>query len=128
MKRSFQPQELLGTSQQREMQRVTQPPNHDGMDVTQLPPVHEAHLTAEQVEALFSDLGQHAGDIQIMSRRTTPADSDHTSRLPELSALLLSGKIAKAQIRYTWRGARWIDTIECNANDFRLVRIRHSHQ
>ena len=112
---------------------VEQPPNHDGMDLSQLPPMREALLSQQQVDELFNDIEHLATDVLLMQRRTTAArdrataaKADTATSLQVARASLCSGSIPRVQIRYRWQDSLWIDTLEVKPDGFRLVRIAHA--
>ena len=45
------------------LQPIAHPENHDGMDLSALPPMREAILTRDQVSELFADIEQLATEI-----------------------------------------------------------------
>ena len=107
------------------MQPISKPPNHDGLDMSELPPVHQAELSKEELIALFADVEQCATNIEIIGQRSAPGQVDANAYLQTLLDKLLRGEVEKTQIRYAWRSIRWIDTIQLSANRYRLVRIGH---
>ncbi len=121
--------EFMGQARQG-MRPVEQPVNHDGMDLSQLPPVREAFLSGAEVQQLFSDIENLGSDILLMQRprrenRATAAAADSPPQLSQAAAALLGGRIPRLQIRYKWRGQNWIDTLESQEVNYRLIRIRH---
>ena len=109
---------------------VVHPPNHDGMDLSELPPMREALLSAEQVEQLFSDIDQLGADILLMQRssragRANVSSADTTRNLQIAKTSLLSGTISRIQIRYRWQDTLWIDTLESKPEGYRIIRIAH---
>lgn len=107
------------------MQSVEEPVNHGGVDLSTLPPMHEALLDRKEVTALFSDLEQHAGAVQLIARGAAGKSSDQSAQLSLACDQLLSGNVRKLQIRYQWQNAKWIDTLEQRPDGYRLVRIQH---
>lgn len=120
-------EQLLGEEQTRGLQPTEQPPNHDGMDLSELPPMHEALLTTDQVADLFADLAACATDVRLQTRRRAP-DGDLPSTLQHARERLLSGELPRLQIRYRWQESHWIDTLEHRSDGIRLVRIRHAER
>ena len=116
--------ELMGAQQASPLQPAEQPPNHDGMDLSDLPPMHEAILTDSQIRSLFTDIEECAADIRLISRRG-PETNNQAPSLRDATDHFLSGRVNKLQIRYYWQSANWIDTLEKQAEGFRLVRIQH---
>ena len=117
----------LGTTSS--MQPIALPPNHDGMDLAKLPLMREALLRLDEVLELLNDIETHATEIQLLQRdQSLVSNSVHNNPKEgiELARQSLSNaSIARFQIRYSWRNAFWIDTLETVSNGFRLVRIEH---
>jgi hypothetical protein len=113
------------------LQAVAHPVNHDGMDLSELPPMREALLTKEQVRQLFSDIESLASDILLMQRsaRSQQASASRATTAEQLRTAqesLLSGNVPRVQIRYFWQETNWIDTLEARDQGVRLVRIAHN--
>lgn len=112
------------------LKTIEHPVNHDGMDLSQLPPMSEAELVAQQVDDLIADIRQLGTHVTLMYRGISDLYSGELvgSALDQLLAArneLLSGRLSRIQIRYHWDGFFWIDTLEARNGNFRLVRIRH---
>jgi hypothetical protein len=113
------------------LQPIAHPPNHDGMDLAQLPPMREAVLSIEQIQTLFDDIEKLASDVQVMqrsagSRRAGVTGGDNAQQLGFAKTALLGGQQQRIQIRYRWQGSQWIDTLASQADGFKLVRIEHA--
>lgn len=109
---------------------IADPVNHDGMDLSELPPVREAELSIEQVEQLFADIEAMASNILLMQRssRSQRADASRVTTHWQFvcaKGSLLSGSVPRVQIRYLWQDTHWIDTLENRGCSFRLVRVAH---
>ena len=111
------------------MQPIEQPPNHDGMNLADLPPMREAVLSDDQVLALFRDITMLASDILLIQRSTSArpdaAQRAESSQLEAARDALLSGNVQRVQVRYRWQESLWIDTLATQPNGFHLVRIAH---
>ncbi len=111
------------------LQPIDLPPNHDGMDLAQLPPMREALISFDEADSLFSDLESNATNIQLFQKdaqsKTGQLSGTNKLSLQFARTALLEGRIQRLQIRYSWNGADWIDTLEAKSNCFRLVRIEH---
>ena len=125
--------ELVGhDANHKRLKPIEHPPNHDGMDLSELPPMREAALSAEEVKALVSDIGTLCTDIMLMQRssssqqRATAAKLDSHAQLEAAKTSLLSGQIKRVQIRYRWNGFLWIDTLAHLSDSWQLVRIKHA--
>ena len=110
------------------LQPIDLPPNHDGMDLSELPPMREALLSDEQLGVLFADIASQATDIQLIQRRSHSATTanDGRERLELANKAILDGSVEKIQIRYRWQDGLWIDTLEKTDDRYRLVRIVHA--
>lgn len=116
----------LGDKPSSGMTPVSEPVNHGGINLSDLPPMREAILGVAEVEALFADLKEYASNVQLIARsRNTGAGGDHSPRLAEACERLVSGDVRKMQVRYEWQDVRWIDTFEIQDAGIRLVRIQH---
>lgn len=114
----------------RGLQPIAHPENHDGLDLSQLPPMREAVLTADDVRQLFADVETLATDVLLMQRasRTANATASRVHASENLNAAmkaLLTGDVRRIQLRYRWENTAWIDTLEMRTAGFRLVRIAH---
>ncbi|QDU82341.1 hypothetical protein Pla110_40960 [Polystyrenella longa] len=112
------------------LREVPPPVNHDGMDLSELPPMREAILDAPQVSQLFADLGAFASDIQLIQRtsataRPSLAKATSVEQLKLALQSLLQQQVQRLQVRYQWQNFHWIDTLESKPEGYRLVRIRH---
>jgi len=121
-----EPQTKLGDQPQIPLAATEEPVNHGGVDLSALPPMHEALLNASDVASLFADLGQHATAVQLIARRSVGVAPDQSEKLSAARDQLLDGTVRKLQIRYQWDSSRWIDTLERQPDGFRLVRIQHA--
>ncbi|MBL9082678.1 MAG: hypothetical protein JNK76_12770 [Planctomycetales bacterium] len=112
------------------LQAIPQPVNHDGIDLSELPPMREALLSPEQIRELFADIETHAVDILLMQRspgaaRASASRATTTGQLAAARDSLLAGTVPRIQLRYRWDNTDWIDTLENRDTEFRLVRIAH---
>ncbi len=109
---------------------VAPPVNHDGLDLSELPPMREAILEIQQINALFADIAQLGTDIQLMQRsvaslRATASRAKSVDDLAMAKDALLTGRTPRVQIRYRWQGVLWIDTLTHQPDGYRIVRIVH---
>jgi hypothetical protein len=119
----------MGQSQE-SLQPIANPDNHDGLDLSELPPMREAMLSAEQIRQLFTDIEELADNILLMQRtaqspRAAVAHSTSSVNLVAARDAILTGQVPRLQIRYRWQNADWIDTLETRESEYRLVRITH---
>jgi hypothetical protein len=113
------------------LQAIPHPQNHDGMNLADLPPMREAFLSEEQVRQLFADIEAFASEVLLMQRlagsaHATASATSATEQLRTAQQSLLTGEIARVQIRYRWEDSHWIDTLARRDSDVRLVRIAHT--
>ncbi|MBL8815098.1 MAG: hypothetical protein JNL58_03630 [Planctomyces sp.] len=113
------------------LQPVSQPANHAGLNLEELPPMREAMLSAEQVQQLFADIELLGSDILLMQRlpqsqRSSVSSTATAEQLRLAQSTLLTGTIPRVQIRYAWQSVNWIDTLERRDDGIRLVRIKHT--
>ena len=110
------------------LQAIEHPPNHDGMNLEDLPPLREAMLTEADVAALFDDIRTHGTEVQLMQKRgarNSHASVNSDSSLQVAKRLFLSGEVQRLQVRYRWNALLWIDTLVRQAAGTRLVRVSH---
>ena len=112
------------------MKSIEHPPNHDGMDLSELPPMREATLTSEQVADLFLDVAELATDVMLMqltlAGRAAASRVSTSAQLQAARESLLDGNLPRLQLRYRWNDAQWIDTLKQVPEGFHLVRIAHA--
>lgn len=116
-----------------DLQAIPQPVNHDGMDLSELPPMREAMLAADQIRELFTDIQALATNILLMQRspraqQATASRATTSQQLTTARDALLNGAVPRVQLRYRWADADWIDTLENRGDTFRLVRITHGRK
>ncbi len=121
---------VIGQSQA-SLQPVAFPENHGSVNLTELPPICEGLLSAEQVRQLFSDIESLASNVLLMQRlpnaqRATTPGLSTPEQLRAVETSLLSGTFPRVQIRYHWVSVNWIDTLERREDGIRLVRIKHT--
>jgi hypothetical protein len=121
----------MGQSQE-SLQPIPQPVNHDGLDLSELPPMREAKLSAEEIRQLFADIEELGANIMLMRRtsqspRAAAAPASSSADLNAARDALITGQVSRLQIRYRWQDADWIDTLEAREEEFRLVRIAHQN-
>ncbi|MCR9115381.1 MAG: hypothetical protein NXI22_00360 [bacterium] len=107
------------------LQPLEEPVNHSGYDLSSLPPMREALLNITELQALFADLKQHAEHVQFVLRGESLSEADKQRRFDAVIDRLEAGGVSRIQIRYRWRRAHWIDTIDRQEAGFRLIRIVH---
>ena len=92
------------------LQPIAHPENHDGMNLSELPPMREALLSEDQVRQLFSDIEALASDVLLMQRsarsqRATASKATTAEQLRAAQETLLSGTVPRVQVRYHWQAA-----------------------
>lgn len=125
------PAPLVGSGPATGLQPIEHPPNHDGMNLADLPPMRAAVLSTDEVAALFADIGQFGSDVQLMQRandssRATATTAKMGEQLELAKLALVTGTVPRLQIRYRWDGSLWIDTLKTQPDGFHLVRILHA--
>ncbi|PHS13984.1 MAG: hypothetical protein COA78_06270 [Blastopirellula sp.] len=116
----------------KQLEPIEHPPNHDGLDLNELPPMREALLSEDQLAMLFGDIEKLATEVQLMQRNSRTSGPNDRAKMDQSSSLssakdaLLQNKTKRLQIRYRWNDTLWIDTLERKDLGFRLVRISHA--
>jgi hypothetical protein len=92
-----------------------------------LPSVHIAEIDHDKLHELFADVEALGERLEIVLKRATEA---HVERVPCVSLAealeeLSSGTALGAQLRYSYKGDDWWDTLMRIPDGFRLVRIQH---
>jgi len=90
-----------------------------------LPDLQDAVLSTEQLEALFSDLAEHAtiGEIIFKGAATERVDARRKPTLVDAFAALRLDTVRGVQVRYLHEGKEWWDTLMSTPAGVRLVRI-----
>jgi hypothetical protein len=92
-----------------------------------LPELQEALLDSPVLEQLFSDIETCTGIIEVIPKMAARACAPQTAiSLAQGRQLLLSGRLRALQIRYSYAGSQWWDTLMCHDGRVRLVRIQHN--
>lgn len=108
-----------------ELRSVSEPDRYEGTESLELPPLCEADLGPDDVRILIADISRHATDIRLIARTTQNAAADQAELLDSAVDRLLQQQLRRLQIRYTWQGQQWIDTLTETGGGIRLVRIGH---
>ena len=92
-----------------------------------LPPVHIAEIDHDKLRELFADVEALGERVEIVLKRTSEAHVERVACVSLAEALeqLSSGTALGAQLRYSYEGADWWDTLLRTPDGFRLVRIQH---
>ena len=92
-----------------------------------LPPVHVAEIDHDKLRELFADVEALGDRLEIVLKRATDAHVERATSVSLAEALeqLSSGTALGAQLRYSYEGADWWDTLLRTPDGFRLVRIQH---
>lgn len=119
-----------GTSEKqvRGLRSIDHPPNHDGMNLDELPPLREAMLTDAEVACLLEDIQKYGSDVQLMQKRSAVNARANVATTPNVTAakeLFLNRVVDRLQIRYRWQDSLWIDTLGRQGPNSRLVRVAH---
>jgi hypothetical protein len=92
-----------------------------------LPPVHVAEIDRDKLRELFDDVEALGERLEIVLKRATEAhvEDGPSVSLAEALEQLSSGTAIGAQLRYSYEGVEWWDTLLRAPRGFRLVRIQH---
>ena len=92
----------------------------------ELPVINEAILDTDTLQQLFEDVRQCTHLIEVIVKRDprvqTP-DANYT--LDQAIQMLNDGSAMGIQLRYSFDGAQWWDTLMRTPGGTRIVRIRH---
>ena len=96
------------------------------MNQATLPAINEALLDPGTLNQLFEDIGRCTHLIEVIVKqgpRTQTPDGSYT--LSEARRMLEDGSVMGVQLRYSYDGAQWWDTLMRTPEGVRIVRIRH---
>ena len=94
------------------------------MSDIKLPDLHETVLDTETLSAYFDDLASHAEVFDVIAKGAPQQYAgEQALDLAGGRALIESGLTRGLQVRYRFQGAEWWDTMICQADGVRLVRI-----
>ena len=113
------------------LQAIEHPPNYDGMNLDELPPLREAMLSDAEVVCLLDDIKKYGSDIQLMQKRSAQnsrADVAPSSDMTTAKEMFLNRTVNRLQIRYRWQQSLWIDTLARQESATRLVRVAHDER
>lgn len=102
----------------------------DPSDPHETPPPLEAEWDREQVNALFDDLQRaeetKQAEIHHLQVRTSSPSTpkDYQTTLQDARRLLETGEARAIQIRYTFDGELWCDTLMVFPESIRIIRTR----
>lgn len=88
--------------------------------LTELPDVQEQIVDAATVGQLFFDL-EHAARVFTVLYGT---ETGNASALGAARDAILSGSTRRVQVRYTYLGEEWWDTLMAVPEGLRIIRIR----
>ncbi|MCB9846437.1 MAG: hypothetical protein H6811_10685 [Phycisphaeraceae bacterium] len=97
----------------------------DALGAAPLPEVVEARLTQAQLTAMCREFEQSVTMHQVLLRadRRDPSPAEAPSFELAIERLI-AGDARAIQLRYTFEGGRWLDTISRDAFGFRLIRVQ----
>ena len=101
-----------------------QTPQPENID---LPPIEHAEINADDFDRMLSDLRACAVlDSVIVKAQAETAEVKQlpTTQLAELPAILQSDDTSSVQLRYTFEGEKYVDTIRCMDDGYSLVRMQ----
>ena len=91
-----------------------------------LPAINEAVLDTATLNQLFEDVSQCTHLIEVIVKhgpRSQTPDANHS--LDDAKRMLEDGSAMGIQLRYSFEGAQWWDTLIRTPAGVRIVRIRH---
>lgn len=92
-----------------------------------LPDLHEAVLDDATLDELFADVANCTQISEVIAKHGTRQHTpDRSYTLDDARRMLLDGSVLGVQLRYTYEGDQWWDTLMRIPAGVRLVRIRHS--
>lgn len=90
------------------------------------PPMSEAMLDDEALDALFRDIGSLTQIDEVIVKHGPGMVGDaEPPTLEEARAMLDARTIRGVQIRYRHEGAHWWDTLMVTPSGVKLLRVRH---
>ena len=91
-----------------------------------LPEINEAILDTETLNQLFEDVSQFTQLIEVIVKRGARSQTpDANYSLDQARQMLDEGAAMGVQLRYSFDGAQWWDTLIRTPTGTRIVRIRH---
>jgi len=92
-----------------------------------LPELHDANIDGAVLRQLFEDIATCAELHEVLVRDAPRALSGQgpAYTLEEARDALLDGSLGAVQIRYSFEGVQWWDTIRAQPRGFHLIRIQH---
>ena len=97
-------------------------------DASDLPELHQGNLDWEYVDDLARDLSQLTQIYSVVPRirGATPGQAPPQYSLDEAFAGLRAGTLMGVQVRYSYNGEDWCDTLLPSPGGARLVRMSDS--
>ncbi|MCO6044358.1 hypothetical protein NG895_10610 [Aeoliella sp. ICT_H6.2] len=92
--------------------------------MTNLPDLHMATLDEGTLEVLFSDIDALGQDIEVVPKRSSRQRVENCCMtLAEAEMAIRAHSLRAVQVRYTYEGVRWCDTLLPNGAGWSLTRI-----
>jgi hypothetical protein len=92
--------------------------------MNRLPDLHQAPLDDETLDALFQDIATFGKEIEVTPKWQARREvGDASMTLNEAHAALRERSLHGAQIRYTFQGQSWCDTLVRALEGWQLTRI-----
>lgn len=90
----------------------------------QLPALHQAPIDEATLDALFDDIAALGHDIEVVPKRNSREMVENGClTLAEAEIALRDRSVRAIQIRYTYEGVRWCDTLAAAGGGWSLTRI-----
>lgn len=93
-----------------------------------LPELHQTVLTADQLNALFSDLQACTEILLVMPKAAPGYVGVKEVSLEEGKQLLVNGDLRGLQIRYRYQNEEWWDTLIHRDGQIHITRIQQNFQ
>lgn len=92
----------------------------------ELPAINESILDTDTLNQLFEDVRRCTHLIEVIVKHGPRAQiPDATYTLDDAQQLLEDGSVMGVQLRYSYDGAQWWDTLIRKQAAIHIVRIRH---
>lgn len=91
-----------------------------------LPELQQSILDPEMLDQLFADIRAHTELIEIIPKFSAQGYvAEKRITLDEGEELFRAGSLRALQIRYSYKGMEWWDTLMNTPQGTRIVRIQH---
>ena len=84
----------------------------------------EVILTGAELQDMVTMLDRRSEQIVVRVKRSADSLTHETVTLRQLAPLLLRKQVFGAQIQYSYKSGRWLDTLVVTMEGVRLVRVQ----